>query len=72
VVFQDPYGSFNPRWRVEHLVAEPFHLTGRPPDWRARVATALTDVGLTPAMTRRNTRTSSPAASASASPSPAR
>ncbi len=49
VVFQDPYGSFNPRWRVEHLVAEPFHLTGRPPDWRARVATALSDVGLTPA-----------------------
>ncbi len=49
VVFQDPYGSFNPRWRVEKLIAEPFHLTGRPADWRARVATALTDVGLTPA-----------------------
>ncbi len=26
VVFQDPYGSFNPRHRVERLVAEPFHL----------------------------------------------
>ncbi|MEI9983795.1 MAG: dipeptide ABC transporter ATP-binding protein [Aliidongia sp.] len=25
-VFQDPYGSFDPRWRVEHLVAEPLHL----------------------------------------------
>ena len=26
VVFQDPYGSFNPRHRVARLVAEPFHL----------------------------------------------
>ena len=26
VVFQDPYGSFNPRWKVGPLVAEPFHL----------------------------------------------
>ncbi|NIV74013.1 MAG: ATP-binding cassette domain-containing protein, partial [Gammaproteobacteria bacterium] len=26
VVFQDPYGSFNPRHRVERLVTEPFHL----------------------------------------------
>jgi peptide/nickel transport system ATP-binding protein len=24
-VFQDPYGSFNPRHRVERLVSEPFH-----------------------------------------------
>ncbi|WP_298495224.1 ABC transporter ATP-binding protein [uncultured Maritimibacter sp.] len=47
VVFQDPYGSFNPRWRVERLVAEPFHLMPAPPaDKRDRVAQALTDVGL--------------------------
>lgn len=46
VVFQDPFGSFDPRWRVERLVAEPFHLIGRPPDWRARVASALQEVGL--------------------------
>ncbi|MDO5658552.1 MAG: ABC transporter ATP-binding protein [Paracoccus sp. (in: a-proteobacteria)] len=46
VVFQDPFGSFNPRWRVARLLAEPFHLTGRPPDWRDRVAGALRDVGL--------------------------
>ncbi len=26
VVFQDPYGSFNPRHKVERLVAEPLHL----------------------------------------------
>ena len=48
VVFQDPYGSFNPRQRVERLLAEPFHLTGRPEDWRARVAGALREVGLVP------------------------
>ncbi|WP_415183346.1 ABC transporter ATP-binding protein [Phaeovulum sp.] len=48
VVFQDPYGSFNPRHRVDRLVAEPFYLTGRPPDWSDRVAEALRDVGLSP------------------------
>ncbi|MBM2576221.1 ABC transporter ATP-binding protein [Jannaschia sp. Os4] len=46
VVFQDPYGSFDPRWTVARLVAEPFHLTGRPSDWRDRVARALVAVGL--------------------------
>ncbi|MFN0116117.1 MAG: dipeptide ABC transporter ATP-binding protein [Paracoccaceae bacterium] len=45
-VFQDPYGSFDPRWRVARLVAEPFHLTGRPPDAAERIAAALTEVGL--------------------------
>nr|WP_153749472.1 dipeptide ABC transporter ATP-binding protein [Rhodovulum strictum] len=48
VVFQDPYGSFNPRHRVARLIAEPFHLTGRPVDADARVAEALVSVGLTP------------------------
>jgi peptide/nickel transport system ATP-binding protein len=51
VVFQDPYGSFNPRWRVERLVAEPFHLLPDPPrgaDRRARVAEALRAVRLLP------------------------
>ncbi|WP_043918465.1 ABC transporter ATP-binding protein [Jannaschia aquimarina] len=46
VVFQDPYGSFDPRWSVAKLVAEPFHLTGRPRDWRDRVGAALEAVGL--------------------------
>jgi peptide/nickel transport system ATP-binding protein len=50
VVFQDPYGSFNPRWRVARLVAEPFHLMPAPPaDARDRVAQALVEVGLTAA-----------------------
>ena len=52
-VFQDPFGSFNPRWRVDQLVSEPFHLTGRPKDWRDRVAQALDAVGIEPAMSRR-------------------
>src|SRR5690606_6780073 len=53
-VFQDPFGSFDPRQRVETLVAEPFHLTGRPPDWRERVAEALREVGIDPAAARRH------------------
>ncbi|MDQ2089620.1 ABC transporter ATP-binding protein [Marimonas arenosa] len=47
VVFQDPYGSFNPRWKVARLVAEPFHLMdARPADWRDQVAKVLEDVGI--------------------------
>ena len=51
VVFQDPFGSFNPRHRVERLVTEPFHLLDSPPRGAARrdaVAEALTAVGLRP------------------------
>ncbi|MFZ1726856.1 MAG: dipeptide ABC transporter ATP-binding protein [Albidovulum sp.] len=48
VVFQDPYGSFNPHHRVSRLVAEPFHLIGTPRDASDRVADALTEVGLDP------------------------
>ncbi len=47
VVFQDPYGSFNPRHRVGRLVAEPFHLVPvTSSDRSARVAEALEAVGL--------------------------
>lgn len=49
VVFQDPFGSFDPRWRVDRLVAEPFHLIGRRTNWRHRVTEALEEVGLTAA-----------------------
>ncbi len=51
VVFQDPYGSFNPRHRVRRLIAEPFHLLQNPPQGEARaakIAEALTAVGLSP------------------------
>jgi len=53
-VFQDPFGSFDPRWPVERLVAEPFHLTGRPRDWREQVAEALYEVGITGDAMRRH------------------
>ncbi len=47
VVFQDPYGSFNPRWKVVRLVAEPFHLLENAHlNRRERVAEALESVGL--------------------------
>lgn len=50
VVFQDPYGSFNPRHKVGRLVAEPFHLLPiAAEDQRARVSEALEAVGLTAA-----------------------
>ncbi len=50
VVFQDPFGSFNPRHKVGRLVAEPFHLTPiGPEERRTRVAGALEAVGLQPA-----------------------
>jgi len=50
VVFQDPYGSFNPRWKVDRLITEPFHLMDKPPTGAARaaaIAEALESVGLT-------------------------
>ncbi|MHA7773531.1 ABC transporter ATP-binding protein [Roseibium sp. M-1] len=49
VVFQDPYGSFNPRWKVDRLITEPFHLLERPPTGAAKaaaIAEALESVGL--------------------------
>ena len=47
VVFQDPYGSFNPRHTVGRLVSEPWHLLPVPPsDSERRIAQALEDVGL--------------------------
>jgi peptide/nickel transport system ATP-binding protein len=52
VVFQDPYGSFDPRHKVERLVAEPLHLLDSKPspaERREMVAAALAEVGLGPA-----------------------
>jgi peptide/nickel transport system ATP-binding protein len=51
-VFQDPYGSFDPQWSVERLVAEPYYLMDAPPsaaERRRRVAAVLEQVGLAPA-----------------------
>ncbi len=52
-VFQDPYGSFNPRHRVDRLITEPFHLLDTPPPRDAAVAEALTAVGLSPSDARK-------------------
>ncbi|MDX8478085.1 dipeptide ABC transporter ATP-binding protein [Mesorhizobium sp. VK24D] len=51
VVFQDPYGSFDPRQKVEKLIAEPLHLLEKQPskaERREMVAHALDEVGLGP------------------------
>ncbi len=47
VVFQDPYGSFNPRHKVARLISEPFYRLGRgaTPD---EIGAALASVGLSP------------------------
>jgi peptide/nickel transport system ATP-binding protein len=46
VVFQDPYGSFNPRHKVSRLITEPMHLEDERGDVQARVVEALEAVGL--------------------------
>ena len=48
-VFQDPFGSFDPRWRVADIVAEPFALFEAPPqghERRRKVEAMLAQVGL--------------------------
>jgi peptide/nickel transport system ATP-binding protein len=50
MIFQDPYASLNPRWRVFDIVAEPiraFGLAPRPNEVQARVGSLLAQVGLT-------------------------
>ena len=51
IVFQDPYGSLNPRMRVGRIVEEPLdiHRVGTTAERRERVAELLTLVGLDPA-----------------------
>jgi peptide/nickel transport system ATP-binding protein len=49
MIFQDPYASLNPRWRVRDIVAEPiraFRLRRPGADLRARVGELLLEVGL--------------------------
>jgi peptide/nickel transport system ATP-binding protein len=51
-VFQDPYGSFDPQWSVERLIAEPFFLMDSPPtaaERRRKVDRVLEQVGLSSA-----------------------
>ncbi|MBP0466032.1 ATP-binding cassette domain-containing protein [Roseomonas sp. PWR1] len=51
MIFQDPYASLNPRWRVKNIVAEPiraFGLVTTKAEEEMRVAELLTQVGLSP------------------------
>jgi peptide/nickel transport system ATP-binding protein len=51
MIFQDPYASLNPRWRVERIIAEPIlshRLMKRGAALTKRVGELLSDVGLAP------------------------
>ncbi len=51
MIFQDPYASLNPRWRVRDIVAEPIRVLGlesNPSRVRDKVAHLLRQVGLSP------------------------
>jgi peptide/nickel transport system ATP-binding protein len=51
MIFQDPYASLNPRWRVDRIIAEPiraFSLLDSEPAIGARVGELLSLVGLHP------------------------
>jgi len=50
-VFQDPYGVYNPFYRVDHVLRTPlrrFHLTASRAEARERIGEALRTVGLQP------------------------
>ncbi|MEK9675673.1 MAG: oligopeptide/dipeptide ABC transporter ATP-binding protein [Chloroflexota bacterium] len=56
MVFQDPYGSLNPRMRAGDIVGEPLKvhgLTDSKSDYQQQIASLLTTVGLNPAMAER-------------------
>src|SRR5207244_5730697 len=52
MIFQDPYASLDPRWRVRRIIAEPLVTHGLLSDkaaLRGRVSELLQQVGLSPA-----------------------
>jgi peptide/nickel transport system ATP-binding protein len=53
MVFQDPYGSLDPRHSVGRIIAEPLHLEGRTAAVDDRVAAMLESVGLKPTDAKR-------------------
>ncbi|MBI2213159.1 MAG: dipeptide ABC transporter ATP-binding protein [Acidobacteria bacterium] len=56
IVFQDPYGSLNPRMRVETLIGEPLEIhepSMKKVERRVRVASLMERVGLSPDQMRR-------------------
>jgi peptide/nickel transport system ATP-binding protein len=46
MIFQDPYASLNPRWRVRDIIAEPIRVAGRDTNIEAQVGGLLEQVGL--------------------------
>ncbi len=73
MIFQDPYASLNPRWRVDRLIAEPLEvlgLTGSRAGTEERVADALRRVRMSPDDGRRYPHQFSGSASASPSRAP--
>ena len=55
MIFQDPYASLNPRWRVGRIIAEPLvtHTDMSSAQQEAKVAELLTQVGLNPSDAQR-------------------
>ncbi len=68
MIFQDPYASLNPRWRVADIVAEPIarRQPGKPRPRSTRAWRRCSRRSASPPPTAPSIRTSSPAASASA------
>ncbi|WP_349742598.1 ABC transporter ATP-binding protein [Roseateles cavernae] len=51
MIFQDPYASLNPRWKVQDIIGEPLRehgLINQAEELKARVGELLQSVGLTP------------------------
>jgi len=48
MIFQDPYASLNPRWRVRKIVAEPLRFLNGETSHSERVSQLLKQVGLSP------------------------
>ena len=73
MIFQDPFGSLDPRQTVGNILAEPLAIHGlaSPRERPTRVRELLSLVGLDPA-SRADTRASSAVCSASGSGSPGR
>ncbi len=56
MVYQDPYGSLNPRMKVNQIIGEPLEVHGMAPDkaaYDARIAELMRTVGLLPDMADR-------------------
>jgi oligopeptide transport system ATP-binding protein len=56
MVYQDPYGSLNPRMKVRDIIGEPLQVHGmdkNPTEYRERIAALLAMVGLLPDMADR-------------------